>query len=51
MERYKGGGYFIQAKGEAEDRVANWLNIIDKTHRPVRVFENDKWKIVYFENR
>lgn len=51
MDRYKGGGYFIQAKGEAEDRAANWLSIIDKTHRPVRVFENDKWKIVYFEHR
>lgn len=52
MSTYTGrGGYFIQAKGEAEDRIANWLSIINKTHKAVRVFENDKWKITYFERR
>jgi hypothetical protein len=42
-------GYFIHAKGEAEDRLAKWLALIARTHSPVRMYENSKWKITYFD--
>ena len=49
MDRSHRNGYLIQAKGEAEDRLAMWLALITRTHSPVRMYENSKWKITYFD--
>ena len=49
MDRSYRNGYLIQAKGEAEDRLAMWLALIARTHSPVRMYENSKWKITYFD--
>ncbi len=49
MDRSYQSGFFIHAKGEAEDRLAKWQALIARTHSPVRIYENSKWKITYFD--
>ncbi len=42
-------GYFVRKKGEADERAAQWIALISKTHSPVRIYENAMWKIIYFD--
>jgi hypothetical protein len=44
-----GAGYFVQKKGQAEDRVAVWLAIISETHSAKQIHENDLYRIIRFE--
>ena len=41
-------GYWIQVKGEKEDRAKIWLELISQTHKMDSMLENDKYKIIHF---
>jgi len=41
-------GYLIHAKGEAEDRYLQWLNLLNVYYIPTATFENTHWVISQF---
>lgn len=51
MERNARTGFFIQARGEREDRAAEWLRLISLTHEQGSVWESPRYRIIYFQPR
>ncbi len=48
-ERRHEGGYFVQKRGEAEDRVEDWLRLIETSYRVRATFSSDHYRVILFE--
>lgn len=51
VQRNPRSGYLLYAKGETEIEAAKWSALIRKTHKPSRVYENERYTITQFEVR
>lgn len=48
VERLPESGFFVQAKGQHEERAREWISIIGATHRTAQVYENREYRIIRF---
>jgi hypothetical protein len=51
VERHRLSGFFVQKRGQAEDRASEWLRLIARTHDAQCVFSDWDFRVIYFRYR